>query len=194
MFQVFETGNAVDFLALQQAPKDDHQPAVSNRQIGSNHGMPICLVFAQPSEARAGRRDEKSPLTKHRGNSFIHIAIEEAKPENLAAGNIVDVRHAERWSPACRRLNQFDCRKISAVPLDIPRSQLPTHQLCMCTDEEIWQWHTGGLTASRSRAVETVAPVNASTDCCGASGKIENDNASLAHVSFDVFAAPRAGI
>ncbi len=83
MFQIFETGNAVDFLASQQAPQDDHQAAVGNRQIGRKHGTPIRLVFAQSSETRARRRDEKSPMAKHRGDGFINIAIAEANAENL---------------------------------------------------------------------------------------------------------------
>jgi hypothetical protein len=87
MFQIFETGNAMDFLASQQAPQDDHQAAVSNRQIGRNHGTPVALVFAQSSETRAGRRDEKSPMLKHQHDGFIHIAIEEANAENLAGGD-----------------------------------------------------------------------------------------------------------
>jgi hypothetical protein len=156
--------------------------------------MPIRLVFTQSSETRAGRRDEKSPTAKHRSDSFINIAIEEANAEYLAAGNVFDIRHAKRCSSACRRLNQFDCWKVRAIPLDISRSEPPTQQLCMCTDEEIWQWHAGRPATARSCAGKTITSVGTSTDCCGTSGKIENDNASLAHISFDVLAASRTSI
>ena len=84
MSQIFETGNAPDVFASLQAPQDDHQTAVSNRQIGGKHGAPIRLVFAQSSETRPGRRDEKTSVLKHRGNGFIHIAVEELKAKNLA--------------------------------------------------------------------------------------------------------------
>jgi hypothetical protein len=77
----------VDFRALQQAPEDDHQSAVGNRQVGREHGAPVALVFAQSFKTRAGRRDQKSPMVKHRGNGSINIAVEEADTENLLAGS-----------------------------------------------------------------------------------------------------------
>ena len=71
------------FARCNQAPQNDHQTAISNRQIGGKHGAPIRLVFAQSSETRPGRRDEKSPMVRHQRDRFIHIAIEEANAENL---------------------------------------------------------------------------------------------------------------
>jgi hypothetical protein len=84
MFQIFETGNPPDIFMLQQAPHDDHQTAVSNRQIGCKHGAPIPLVLAQSREAGCRRGDEKSSTLKHRRDRFIDIAIEELDAENLA--------------------------------------------------------------------------------------------------------------
>jgi hypothetical protein len=84
VFQIFETRNARDVFPSQQAPQHDHQTAVSNRQISRNHGMPVRLVLAQSSETGTRRRDEKSPVSKHRGNGFIDMAIEELDTKNLA--------------------------------------------------------------------------------------------------------------
>src|SRR6266542_4931001 len=87
MLQIFETGNALEVFALQQAPQEDHQPAVSNRQISSEHGAPIPLIFAQSRETGSRRSDEKSSVLKHRRERFINIAVEEANAENLSAGS-----------------------------------------------------------------------------------------------------------
>src|SRR3989442_15803234 len=93
-----------------------------------------------------------------------------------------------------RELDQFDCRKINAIPLDISCGQLPTHQLCVRTDEEIGQRYAGSFASARTSAGEPIAVVGAATnDCCG-DWKVKDGDASSAHVLFDFLAAPRAGI
>src|SRR4029077_10374234 len=87
MFQIFETGNALDALTSQQAPYDDHQTAVSNRHIGRNNCAPIPLVFAQSRETGSRRSYEKSSILKHRRDRFIDIAVEEPEAENLSSRN-----------------------------------------------------------------------------------------------------------
>jgi hypothetical protein len=62
------------------------------------------------------------------------------------------------------------------------------------TDEEIRQWHAGGLASARSRASKPVAPVGAATNGCGPGWKIKDGNTSLAHIFLDFFAAPWASI
>ena len=58
--------------------------------------------------------------------------------------------HGEACSRDCRGLDQFDCWKINPIPLDIPRGQLPIHQLRVRADEEITQGHAGSFTSARS--------------------------------------------
>jgi hypothetical protein len=87
MLQIFETRNALDAFASQQAPQDNHQPAVSNHQISRQHGAPIHLVFAQSRETGPGRSDEKSSALKHRRYRFIHVASEETDAKNLHTGS-----------------------------------------------------------------------------------------------------------
>ena len=87
MPQIFEAGNAVDVLTSQQAPKADHQTAVSDREVGREYGAPVCLVFAQSSETRAGRRDEESSMLTHERDRFIDIAVEEPEAQNLSSRN-----------------------------------------------------------------------------------------------------------
>jgi hypothetical protein len=41
IFQIFETGNALNIFALYQTPKYNHQAAVSDRQISPKHGASI---------------------------------------------------------------------------------------------------------------------------------------------------------
>ena len=93
MFKIFEAGNALDVLTSQQAPHADHQTAVGNREVGREHGAPICLVFAQSSETRAGRRHQKASMMKHERDGFINIAVEKADAENLSSGRGADIRH-----------------------------------------------------------------------------------------------------
>jgi hypothetical protein len=112
-----------------------------------------------------------------------------------------DWRHAqgapqtrETYSRDCRGLDQFDCGKINAIPLDIPRRELPTDQLRVRADEKIRQRQAGSLGRARTPTGEPVAPVSAATDGCGRNRKIKDDDASLAHVLFDFVAAPRASV
>src|SRR5205814_9959523 len=97
MFQIFETGNALDVFVLQQAPRAHHQPAVSNRQVRRKYGAPVRLVFAQSREASSRRSHDKSSISRHQGNCFSNIAVEKLDTENLASGESANVRHRKLY-------------------------------------------------------------------------------------------------
>ena len=93
VFQIFETGNALDVFMLQQTPRTHHQPAVSNRQIRRKYGAPVRLIFAQSREASARRSHDKSSTLRYPRNCFFNIAVEKLDTENLANGESANVRH-----------------------------------------------------------------------------------------------------
>src|SRR5882724_13508832 len=96
----------------------------------------------------------------------------------------------ETCSRNCRRLDQFDYGKINAIPLDIPRRELPTHQLRVRTNEKVRQRHAGSFASARTPAGESVTPVGAATNSCGGNRKIKDDDAGLAHIFFEFIAGP----
>ena len=87
MLKIFEAGNAVDVFTPKQAPQQNHQTAVGDRQIGSEHGAPIRLVLAQSSETSSRRSDKKPSMLRHQGNRLFNITVEELNAKNLASRN-----------------------------------------------------------------------------------------------------------
>src|SRR5438477_8433744 len=106
----------------------------------------------------------------------------------------LQISDTESWSRDCRRRDQFHCGEINAISFDIPRGQLPTHQLCVCTDKEIGQRHAGSAPPARTPAGKLIASVGAATNGCCGYGKIKHGNARSAHILFNFLAAPRTGI
>ena len=81
--QISKTGNAANPSTSQQLPSENHQTAVSNRQVCRQDCAAIRFVFAQSCETCPGRRNQKTALCKHPLNCFIDLSIKKTDAENL---------------------------------------------------------------------------------------------------------------
>lgn len=92
------------------------------------------------------------------------------------------------------RLDQFDYGEINTITFDIPRRQLPAHQLRVGTNKEIRQRDARGVASAGSRACKPISPVRVPADRRRSCGHIKDSNTGLAHIMFDFLSAPESRI
>ena len=96
-------------------------------------------ITAPAAQTRSPARCCRVPTTPHL--SPLPASGARRRSISSVASSVAEARRAG-W------LDQFDCWKIKAIPLDIPRRELPTHQLRVRADEKIGQRHTRRFTSA----------------------------------------------
>lgn len=91
---VSQAGNATDFFAAENPPKQNHCAAVGNREVCVRNSKPIIPIASQSRKTGSGWCNQEAAVTGHFINRLIDVSVKKLDPEDLLIRHEANVRRA----------------------------------------------------------------------------------------------------